>query len=164
MGTNKPPGDSLSAKAVDGVSCCFLRPKMFSPGDRVWYHSRTLGAYVLAQQHLCCMKHIGRASMQKSLHLCRLCLHQWRVPQFALKYPCNPAPRDRHLATVSPSPWETVPWVQTTHKNVSTTLMSLTGKFATKPMSDVAALQWVPNSIRSQTNTAPTPAALQTRP
>ena len=24
--------------------------------------------------------------------MCSLCLHQWRVPQFALKYPCNPPP------------------------------------------------------------------------
>ena len=40
--------DSLSPKAVYGVSCCFSRPKMFSPGDRVWYHSRTRGAHVLA--------------------------------------------------------------------------------------------------------------------
>ena len=30
--------------------------------------------------------------MQKSLYLCSVCLHQWRVPQFALKYPCNPPP------------------------------------------------------------------------
>ena len=32
------------------------------------------------------------------------CLHQWRVPQFALKYPCNPPPPlgDCHLATVPP--------------------------------------------------------------
>jgi len=34
-----------------------------------------------------------------SLHLCSVCLHQWRIPQFALKYPCNlppsPPPRGR---------------------------------------------------------------------
>ena len=30
------------------VSCPFFRPKMFSPGDRVWYHSCTVGAHVLA--------------------------------------------------------------------------------------------------------------------
>jgi hypothetical protein len=29
------------------------------------------------------------ASTRKSLHTCSLCLHRWRVPQFALKYPCN---------------------------------------------------------------------------
>ena len=40
--------DILSPKAVYRVSCCFFRPKMFSPGDRVWYHARTLGAHVLA--------------------------------------------------------------------------------------------------------------------
>ena len=28
--------------------------------------------------------------LPKSLHLCSVCLHEWRVPQFALKYPCNP--------------------------------------------------------------------------
>ena len=31
-----------------GVLCCYFRPKMFSPGDHVQYHSRTLGAHVLA--------------------------------------------------------------------------------------------------------------------
>ena len=33
--------------------------------------------------------------MEKSLHLgsvCSVCLHQWRVPQFALKYCCDPPP------------------------------------------------------------------------
>ena len=40
--------DILSPKAVYRVSCCFSRPKIFSPGDRIWYHSRTLGAHVLA--------------------------------------------------------------------------------------------------------------------
>jgi hypothetical protein len=38
---------SLSKACVQGVVFVF-RPKMFSPGDRVWYHSRTLGAHVLA--------------------------------------------------------------------------------------------------------------------
>ena len=38
--------------------------------------------------------------MQKSLHLRSVCLHQWRVPPFALKCPCNPPP----------PPWETVSW------------------------------------------------------
>ena len=31
-----------------GVLCCYFRPKMFSPGYRVRYHSRILGAHVLA--------------------------------------------------------------------------------------------------------------------
>ena len=31
-----------------GVLCCYFRPKMFSPSDHVRYHSRTLGAHVLA--------------------------------------------------------------------------------------------------------------------
>ena len=31
-----------------GVLCCYFRPKMFSPGDRVRYHSHTLGAHLLA--------------------------------------------------------------------------------------------------------------------
>ena len=31
-----------------GVLCCYFRPKMFSPGDHVRYHSRTLGTHVLA--------------------------------------------------------------------------------------------------------------------
>ena len=28
-----------------GVLCCYFRPKIFSPGDHVRYHSRTLGAF-----------------------------------------------------------------------------------------------------------------------
>ena len=31
-----------------GVLCCYFRPKMFSPGDHVRYHSLTFGAHVLA--------------------------------------------------------------------------------------------------------------------
>ena len=146
-----------------GVLCCYFRPKMFSPGDHVRYHSRTLGAHVLATvvgpspngaqfchiryirpggvtpvdhesaqlsrleavavespkspespespespdvtpmalqpqtpaqptQPTMAATHIGTASMRKSLHTCSLCLHGWRVPQFALKYPCNLPP------------------------------------------------------------------------
>ena len=30
--------------------------------------------------------------MQKSPHLYSVCLHQWRLPYFALKYPRNPPP------------------------------------------------------------------------
>ena len=48
------------------------------------------------------MKHIGTASTQTPLHTWSLCLHQWRVPQFALKYPCHLPP--------PPNPWETVTW------------------------------------------------------
>ena len=36
--------------------------------------------------------------MQKSLHLRCVCLHQWRIPQFALKYPCNPSPPGEGLS------------------------------------------------------------------
>ena len=67
-------------------------------------YSRTQKFFTVSldpQLHLCWMKHIGIASTQKSLHTCSLCLHQWRVPQFALKYPCNPPP---------PPPRETITW------------------------------------------------------
>ena len=33
-----------------------------------------------------------------------VCLHQWRVPQFALKYPCNPPPPRGETITWQPSP------------------------------------------------------------
>ena len=39
--------DILPPKAVYRVFCPFFRPKMFSPGDRVWHHPRTFGAHVL---------------------------------------------------------------------------------------------------------------------
>ena len=38
---------SLQRRSM-GVLCCYFRPKMFSPSDRVRYHSHTLGAHVLA--------------------------------------------------------------------------------------------------------------------
>ena len=142
-----------------GVLCCHFRPKMFSPGDHVRYHSRTLGAHVLATvvgpspngTQFCHIRYIrpggvtpvdhesaqlsrlapqlrgkpaglavqagakaaakpapraiASSSTRKSLHTCSLCLRQWRVPQFALRYPCNappPPPGHRHLVTVSP--------------------------------------------------------------
>ena len=118
---------------------------MVSQADCVWYHSRTLGAHVLATVvgllpnvlQFCHMRRIRPGGVTQvdhaSAQLSRLeavvvaspkspespditpmasqpqtpavYLHQWRVPQFALKYPCNRPPppqwRDRHLATVS---------------------------------------------------------------
>ena len=124
--------DILSPKAVYRVLCPFFRPKMLSPGDREWYHSRTFGAHVLATvvgpspngPQLCHMQYIRPGGVTEvdhesaptlkargcggcitqSLHLCSVCLHQWRIPQFALKYPCNlpPSPPpggDRSRAT-----------------------------------------------------------------
>ena len=118
-----------------GVLCCYFRPKMFSPGDHVRYHSHTLGAHVLATvvgpsptgPQFCHVRYIRPGGVtpvdHESAQLsrleavavespkspespeCSLCLHRWRVPQFALKYPCNlppPPPGDRHLATISP--------------------------------------------------------------
>ena len=106
-----------------GVLCCYFRPKMFLPVTvygtthahlvhmcwplswalhQMGHSFATFGTYAL----VCWMNHMGTASTQQPLHMCSLCLHQWRVPQFALKYPCNPPPPrgDRHLATVSPPP------------------------------------------------------------
>ena len=39
-------------------------------------------------------------------HLVHMCLHRWRVPQFALKYPCNlpPPPRRPSLGDRLPAP------------------------------------------------------------
>ena len=110
----------LSPKVVYRVSRPFFRPKMFSPCDHVWYQSRTLGAHLLATvvgpspngPQFCHMRYIRPGGVTqvdhesaqlsrlqavavaspKSLHLCSVCLHQWRVPQFALKYPYNPPP------------------------------------------------------------------------
>ena len=94
----------------------FQTQDVFS-GDRVWYLSHTLGAHALATVvgpspngpqfcHMRCLcpggvTQVDHESAQlsrleavvvaspKSLHLCSVCLHQWRVPQLALKYPCN---------------------------------------------------------------------------
>ena len=63
-----------------GVLCCYFRPKMFSPGDHVRYHSRTLGAHVF--------------SLLASVEGTTVCL------EIPLQPP--PPPGDRHLATVSP--------------------------------------------------------------
>ena len=149
-----------------GVLCCHFRPKMFSPGDHVRYHSRTLGAHVLATivgpspngPQFCHIRYIRPGGVTpvdhesaqlsrleavafespkspespdvtpmspqpqtpaqptqptmafgssitfvldethwhhinaKVAYTCPLCLRQWRVPQFALRYPCNPPP------------------------------------------------------------------------
>ena len=98
-----------------GVLCCYFRPKMFSPGDHVRYHSRTFGAHVLATvvgpapwatvlPHSILYRSFGssitfvldetywhRINAKVASHVFA-CLHQWRVPQFALQYPCNPPP------------------------------------------------------------------------
>ena len=122
-----PPGDRHFHVFLVHVLCWFVLPICFTHGVALLAHfqSSTCVCSVIfslqrpfaspipldPQQHLCWMKHIGTASTQKSLHTCSLCLHLWRVPQFALKYPCNPPPPpgSRHLATVSPPPtWETV--------------------------------------------------------
>ena len=42
--------------------------------------------------------------MQKSLHLYSVCLHSWRVPQFALKCCCDPPPPPRETVTWRPPP------------------------------------------------------------
>ena len=79
------------------------------------------------------MNHIGTASTQKLLHMCSLCLYQWRVPQSALKYPCNPPPPppgDRHLATVSPphpGDRRTLPWEIQGGRGVVSMYKSLVG-------------------------------------
>ena len=91
-----------------GVLCCYFGPKMFLPVTvygtthphlvhmywplswalhQMGHSFATFGTYILV---VCWMNHIGTASTQKSPHLCSLCLHQWRVPQFALKCPYNP--------------------------------------------------------------------------
>ena len=109
--------DILSPKVVYTVLCPFFRPKMFSPFERVWYHSCTLGARVLATvvgpspngPQFCHMRYIRPGGVtqvdhessqlsrlkavvvvsSQSLHLCS---DQWRAPQLTLKYPCNPPP------------------------------------------------------------------------
>ena len=85
-----------------GVLCCYFRPKMFSPGDRVWYHSRTLGAHVLATvvgpspngPQFCHIRYIRPGGVtpvdHESAQLSRL--EAVAVPQFALNYPCNAPP------------------------------------------------------------------------
>ena len=104
-----------------GVLCCYFRPKVFSPGDRVRYHSRTLGAHVLATivgpslngPQFCHIWYIGPGGVtpvdHESARLSRLeavAVESPKSPespdvtQFALKYPYNPPP----------SPWETVTW------------------------------------------------------
>ena len=108
-----------------GVLCCYFRPKVFSPGDRVRYHSRTLGAHVLATiggpspngPQFCHIRYIGPGGVTPVDHesarlstLEAVAVESPKSPespdvtQFALKYPCTPPlpPGDRHLATVSP--------------------------------------------------------------
>ena len=93
---------SFQRRCMD-VLCCYFRPKMFSPGDCVRYHSRTLRALgVLATvvglsrngPQFCHIRHIHPGGVtpvdDESAQLSRL--EAVAVPQFALKYPCNPPP------------------------------------------------------------------------
>ena len=92
-----------------GVLCCHFRPKMFSPGDHVWYHSRTLGvlATVVGPSpngpQFCHIRYIRPGGVtpvdHESAQLSRL---EAVAVESSLQSP--PPPGDRHLATVSPPP------------------------------------------------------------
>ena len=94
-----------------GVLCCYFRPTMFSPGDHVRYHSRTLGAHVLATvvgssiTFVLDETHWHRINAKVASHVFSL-LASAEGTTVCLKYPCNPPPPpgDQHLATVSPPP------------------------------------------------------------
>ena len=104
-----------------GVLCCYFRPKMFSPGDCVQYHSRTLGAHVWATvvgpspngPQFCHIRYIhpggvtpvDHESAQRS-RLDRGCGGTTVCLEIPLQSPPSPPPPpgDRHLATVSPPP------------------------------------------------------------
>ena len=82
--------DILSPKAVYRVLCPFFRTtKMFSPSDRVWYRSRTLGPIT---------------PMASQSQTPAVCLHQCRVPQLALKCPGNLPPRGGRPSLGDPPP------------------------------------------------------------
>ena len=129
----------FSPKAVYRVLYLFFRPRIFSPSDCIWYHSRTLGAHVLATvvgplpngPQFCHIRYIYPGGVTQKDHesaqLSRLeavavappksptlpditpmasqpqtlavCLHQWRVPHFALTV-SPPQGGDRHLNTI----------------------------------------------------------------
>ena len=108
-----------------GVLCCHFRPKMFSPGDRVRYHSRTLGAHVLATvvgpspngTQFCHIRYIRPGGVtpvdHESAQLSRLeavahvfsLLASVEGTTVCLEIPLQcppPHPGHRHLVTVSP--------------------------------------------------------------
>ena len=80
-----------------GVLCCYFRPKMFSPGDHLQYHSRTLGAHVLA---MCLMANCTSLVIyvRKSGCLRIWCLQrsQWLPPRQEQRPP--PQPRAKPAA------------------------------------------------------------------
>ena len=94
-----------------GVLCCYFRPKMFSPGDHARYHSRTLGAHVLATvvgpspngPQFCHIQYIRPGGVtpvdHESAQLSRL---EAVAVESPLQSP--PPPGDRHLATAPPPP------------------------------------------------------------
>ena len=107
-----------------GVLCCHFRPKMFSPGDHVRYHSHTLGAHVLATvvgpspngTQFCHIRYIRPGGVtpvdHESAQLSRLeavahvfsLLASVEGTTVCLEIPlqCPPPPGHRHLVTVSP--------------------------------------------------------------
>ena len=111
-----------------GVLCCYFRPKVFSPGDHVWYHSPTLGAHLLAtvvgpslQSVLFSYPEVLHRSFGSSITLVLDETHWHRInakvashvfsllasvegTTVCLEIPLQSPPPlgDRHLATVSP--------------------------------------------------------------
>ena len=75
-----------------GVLCCYFRPKMFSPGDHVQFHSRTL---VLATvvgpspngPQFCHIRYIRPGGVTPVDHESAQLSRLWR-----LNHPCNPPP------------------------------------------------------------------------
>ena len=92
-----------------GVLCCYFRPKMFSPGDHVQYHSRTLGAHVLATvvgpspngPQFCHIRYIRPSGVtpvdHESAQLSRL-------EAVAVESPLQPPPLPPETVTWRPSP------------------------------------------------------------
>ena len=77
-----------------GVLCCYFRPKMFSPGDDVRYHSRTLGAHVLATVGINAKVASHVFSLLASVEGTTVCLE---IP--LQSRPPPPPPGDRHALT-----------------------------------------------------------------
>ena len=89
-----------------GVLSCYFRPMMFSPGDHARYHSRTLGAHVLATvvgpspngPQFCHIQYIHPGGVTPVDHESAQLSRLWR-----LSHPCNPPP-PRDTVTWRPPP------------------------------------------------------------
>ena len=105
---NQPPAQLLPPhRPVPRTLCLLCKLNMFNCSKCAILIPRSSLPFLWTPNNVTCLyNHVHRASLQKSLHMCSACLHQWRVPQVALKYPCNLPSPGGTITWRPPPPWQ----------------------------------------------------------